>query len=71
MSTDGLVITKLLSAICFNHEKSGLRISVWHYTAYVKRSIFRKWELFDGMKKNPILVKDITIIMCEFLVYIV
>ncbi|XP_060844867.1 uncharacterized protein LOC132924519 [Rhopalosiphum padi] len=62
---------ELRGAVCFHRVKSGLRTSIRHYTAYVKRSSGRQWELIDDMKKKPVPVKDTTTIMCEFLVYTV
>jgi ubiquitin C-terminal hydrolase len=44
---------ELCGVINFNRGKSGLRNSIGHYTAYIKREA-GNWELYDDIKKTQL-----------------
>ncbi|XP_050064744.1 uncharacterized protein LOC126553644 [Aphis gossypii] len=50
-------VYELRGVLAFQRPKSSLRNSVSHYTAYIKRGS-RNWELYDDLKKMPVLVKE-------------
>lgn len=57
---------ELGGVIAFRQGKSKLR----HHITYAKRDKKKKMGVIDDLKIKPVLVKNTTIVPCEFLLYI-